>query len=123
MGPSLPFPLKTERNPTAPPRELWDAIMSGLRDDRYAFTKAAMPGIFGSGTIEGVSVNEETLDAFARIIALADGVAVQRCVEIITSRDFTENLRGIAGEVGEKVGMLILHGDSDQSMSEAGMGR
>ena len=118
MGPSLPFPLATPTNPRAPPRELWDAIVAGLRDDRYAFTAAAVPGIFGSGVIEGCVVGEEDLEAFEKIIALADPVAMERCIGIITGRDFTRELEGMKGRVGGwegGMGLLVLHGESDQS--------
>lgn len=120
LGPSLPFPLATPQNPTAPPRELWDAILTGLREDRYAFTKAAVPGIFGHGVIDGVTVGDGDLRAFESIIAEADPVAVERCVEIITAKDFTWELKAVAGSIGGNKGkgveLLILHGEGDQSM-------
>lgn len=128
MGPSLPFPLATATNPRAPARELWDAILAGLRDDRYAFTAAALPGIFGSGVVEGCVVGGEDLEAFERIIALADPVAMERCIAIITGRDFTSELEGMKGRVGggeRGVGLLVLHGESDQGeclMLFGGMG-
>ena len=52
LGPSLPFPLQAESNPTAPPRELWDAILQGMRDDRVGFVKVAIHGVFGTRSIE-----------------------------------------------------------------------
>lgn len=119
IGPSLPFPLATPANPTAPPRELWDAILAGLRDDRYAFTRTAIPGIFGHGVIDGVAVDEETLRAFEGMVAAADPVAIERCIGIITARDLTAEIGRLAGGIGQgggKMRMLILHGDSDQSM-------
>jgi non-heme chloroperoxidase len=118
LGPSLPFPLAIPSNPTAPPRELWDAILKGLREDRYAFTKVAVPGIFGQGVIEGLSVKEEDLRMFENVIAQADGVAVERCIEIITAKDFTLELKSLAGSIGNEDGqmqLLVLHGECDQS--------
>ena len=119
MGPSLPFPLATLDNPTAPAGELWDAILAGLREDRYAFTRAAIPGIFGHKVIEGVEVSEERLRAFEDIVSLADPVAMERCIRIITARDFTSELRKISGDIGKAEGamkLLVLHGDMDQGM-------
>ena len=119
LGPSLPFPLKTDSNPTAPPQELWEAIIGGLRADRYGFTKASLPGIFGHGTVEGVEVSEDNLRAFEGMVGSADPVAMERCVGIITAMDFTDELRTLSGHVGDgegKMGLLILHGDSDQGM-------
>lgn len=119
LGPSLPYPLQTESNPTAPPRDLWDAILGGLRDDRYGFTRAAMPGIFGHKTVDGVIVKEETLQAFEGIVGMADPVAMERCIDIITTRDFRDDLKELSTQIGKgkgELGLLILHGDSDQGM-------
>ena len=47
----------------------------------------------------------------------ADSLALERCVQIMTSYDFTERLRALAGTP-----LLVLQGDSDQSMPyEAGV--
>ena len=48
----MPFPLKSERNPTAPPREVWDGILQGFRDDRVGFVKVAIHGVFGTRPVE-----------------------------------------------------------------------
>lgn len=115
MGPSMPFPLRTEEHPEGPPRELWDAILSGFRNDRVGFVKAAIPGVFGIGPqfTTGIELPESVLARFEAMAGQADAVAIERCVMMITSRDFTEELKVL----GEEVKVLVLHGDQDQGMS------
>ena len=115
MGPSMPFPLKTEEHPEGPPRELWDAILGGFRNDRVGFVKAAIPGVFGIGPqfTTGIELPESVLARFEAMAGQADAVALERCVMMITSKDFTEDLKKL--EEGVKV--LVLHGDQDQGMS------
>jgi non-heme chloroperoxidase len=63
------------------------------------------------------------LDRYERIIGQADGLAMERCVQIITDKDFTQDLRRLAEEVGEKVKVLILHGDCDHGMPYEASGK
>jgi non-heme chloroperoxidase len=112
LGPSLPFPLATETNPTAPARELWDMILTGFREDRVGFTRGAIPGVFGIPFNIGIEVPETVLQKFEAMVAQADALALERCVQIITNRDFTSELK----ELGKKeVKVLVIHGDNDQS--------
>ncbi len=113
LGPSLPFPLKTDSNPHAPSRELWNAILQGFRDDRVGFTKAAIGGVFGIPFNIGIEVASTILEKFTNIVNQADALALERCVQIITERDFTDDLKAIDGK---PVKMLVIHGDNDQSM-------
>lgn len=48
----MPFPLQCEANPTAPPREVWDSILQGLRGDRVGFVKVAIGGVFGTRSVD-----------------------------------------------------------------------
>lgn len=41
---------------------------------------------------------------------------MERCVQMITDKDFTPDLRRLAEETGQKTQVLILHGDSDRGM-------
>ncbi|KAK5535044.1 hypothetical protein LTR23_008086 [Exophiala sp. CCFEE 6169] len=113
LGPSLPFPLQTDANSKAPSRELWDSILTSFRQDRLGFTRAAIPGVFGVPFNIGIELPETVLQKFEWIVAEADALAVERCVQIITSRDFTEDLKRLNDH---DVKLLVLHGDSDQGM-------
>ena len=116
MGPSLPYPVATDANPSAPSRELWDMILTGIRQDRTAFTRAGLPGVFGIPFNIGIEVPETILQKFEAVIAQADALAIERCIQIIANRDFTEELK----QLNEKEAkLLVIHGDSDQSQSSA----
>jgi non-heme chloroperoxidase len=104
-------------NARAPSRELWDSILLGLRANRSAFVKASIPGIFGAQDGgPGVVLEPAVLEQYENIISQADGLAMERCVQIITDKDFTQDLRRLAEEARDKVKVLILHGDSDHGM-------
>ena len=114
MGPSLPLPLKTPENPMAFPGEIWDSVLPGLITDRVGFARQILPGIFG--TDAGVEVAPGTLERFERIVERADALAIWRTVKIITSRDFTEDLREFGKEGDRGMPLLVLHGDQDAGM-------
>lgn len=114
MGPALPYPLQTAENLSAPSRELWDSILTSLRTARATFARVSLPNVFGA--LAGTEVDAPTLARFERIVDDADSLAMERCVQIITSYDFTEKLKALAGAA-----LLVLQGDSDQGMPyEAG---
>ncbi|KEF58126.1 uncharacterized protein A1O9_06049 [Exophiala aquamarina CBS 119918] len=113
LGASLPLPLKTDANPTAPPRELWDAILQGFRDDRVGFTRAAIPGVFGETFNIGIELQPTVKKRFESMVERADALALERCVQIITGTDLTEVVRRLDGL---DVKILVVHGDNDQSM-------
>ena len=114
MGPSLPLPLQTPQNPQAFPREMWDSVLPGLIADRVSFARQILPGIFGADA--GVEVPPGTLERFERILERADVLAIWRTVQIITGRDFTEDLREFGKQGDRGVPLLVLHGDRDAGM-------
>lgn len=106
IGPSLPHPLSTPNNPNMPSRELWDSIMAGFRQDRTAFIRQSIGGVFGVPS--GIEMSEGGLEFFIDIAKQADAIAIERCVQTITNYDFTEKLKNFQGHR-----LLILHGDKD----------
>lgn len=110
LGPSLPFNLQTESNPKAPPRQLWESIMEGFRQNRFGFTKDALPGVFGVPV--GVEVDERIIQRYEQIVHQADSLAIERCVKIMMEKDFTEDLKKLGRQ--ENVKVLLIHGDRDQ---------
>ena len=115
LGPSLPYNVQTPLNPTAPPRELWEAITQGFRANRAGFTKASLPGV--SGVPAGVPLDESILLRFEYIVHQADSLAIERCVGIVTSKDFTEDVKEMGKN--ERVKVLVIHGDKDQGKHSA----
>ena len=112
LGPSMPFPLATEAHPEGPSQGLWQMILSGFRNDRVGFVKAAIPGVFGIGPqfSTGIELPESMLAKFEGLANQADAQALERCVMVITNKDFTEELK----KFDEKPKVLVCHGDQDQ---------
>jgi pimeloyl-ACP methyl ester carboxylesterase len=110
LGSALPYLVATEMNPKAPSRELWDTILTGFRQNRAGFVKASLPGVFGVPS--GVALDESVLPRFEYIVNQADALAIERCIQIITTTDFAEDLRELGTMKDVKV--LVIHGDTDQ---------
>ncbi|KKZ59632.1 hypothetical protein EMCG_05390 [[Emmonsia] crescens] len=110
IGPSLPFPLSTPENPTAPSRELWDSIINGFRTSRPDYTHEALPASLAVLSSER-KLSEPTLHRIEGIVAAADSIAIERCVQIITSLDFTDLLRKFGAETD--IPIMSVHGDQD----------
>jgi len=113
MGPSLPYPTKTEHNPHAPSQELWDMIADGFRSDRVAFVNASIGGVFG--TQHGIEMSDTALEFFTSLVHQADSIAIERCMQILSNYDFTDKLRNFGRTKPEKLKLMVLHGDKDQS--------
>lgn len=113
LAPSLPYPLQTDENPTAPSRELWDTILGGLRNDRHAFLKASVGGVFG--THAGVEMSTEAQDFFIRLIEQNDPVAIEHCMQMVSRYDFTRNLEWLAENKGSGVPVVVVAGKEDNS--------
>ncbi|PGH18338.1 hypothetical protein AJ80_04516 [Polytolypa hystricis UAMH7299] len=109
IGPALPFPLSTPENPTAPSRAVWDFILDGLRGSRADYTHEALPPSLG--TAAGCEISAHTLRRYENIVAQADALAIERCVQIITNKDFTEDLRNLNANWDTPI--LCVHGDQD----------
>lgn len=114
MGPSLPYPMSTEANPKAPSQDVWNMILDGFRQDRVAFVKASIGGVFG--TQHGIEMSETALEFFAGLVHQADGIAIERCLQILSNFDFTEKLKEF-GKEKRRPPVLVLHGAKDQSES------
>ncbi len=91
-------------------------ILAGLRANRPAFVKASLPGIFGAQEGgPGVVLDPAVFEFYERMVDQADSLAMERCVQIITERDVTDDIKRFAEDGGD-VKILILHGDSDNGM-------
>lgn len=111
VGASLPHPLATAEHPNRPSRELWDMILDGFRNDPTGFVTVSLPGVF-KGTCPDIAIEDSWLQKFNGIVAQADALAIERCVQIITGTDFTKTLLELGALTDVKV--VVLHGDSDQ---------
>lgn len=115
IGPTMPYPLSSPEHPLGPSSELWVAILDGLRADRPQFVHESLPGIFALQA--GNQVSAKTLEHFERIIAEADGVALERTCTLITQKAMDKELRELAAvPEAKRSAIMILHGDADQGM-------
>ncbi|KJF61093.1 uncharacterized protein CIMG_11466 [Coccidioides immitis RS] len=109
IGPALPCPLASSAHPKAPSQEVWDGIIQGLRTSRAEFVKQALPASLGPDG--GHNLPQDTLQQYVQLILSADSLAVERCIQIITSTDFTEMLARIGKETD--VPVMAVNGDKD----------
>ncbi|KAK2874931.1 hypothetical protein FQN49_001932 [Arthroderma sp. PD_2] len=114
IGAALPFPLQTPDNPTATSREAWDDILHNLRTNRVEYTRAALPTILGRDA--GCKISEELVQRYTDLVLGADAQAVERCVQLISSTDFTEMLKKLERET--ELPITCLHGDQDAPESQ-----
>lgn len=112
LGPSLPYPVQTNDNPKAPSMELWKNIAMGLRADRVGFAREGLKGVIGTNLNIGVEVKDTVMERFEGIINQADALAIERCIDIITNKDF----RGELKTLDRSKRILVLHGDNDKGM-------
>ena len=75
-------------------------------------SQASLSNVFGTHVV--VEISPAQLNRFQLIVEAADGMAMERCVRIITATDFTDEL----GVLGSKYDLpvKIIHGDSDNGM-------
>ena len=59
-----------------------------------------------------MEVDEAILLRYEHIVQQADSLAIERCVQIMTHKDFTADLTKLGCE--KSVQILLLHGDRDQ---------
>ncbi|KAK3296420.1 Alpha/Beta hydrolase protein [Chaetomium fimeti] len=118
LGPNMPCPVSCEESPGAPGPEVWDGLIQGLRGPAAKdFIAQSVPGLFRNDL--GNQVSQDAMQFFERLILEADPVAVERTA-VILQRSMIEELKewaaaGAADE-RERLGVLILHGDSDTGM-------
>ena len=107
IGSSLPIPLRTEKKPNGPPREFWDNVLSGLRQDKLGWMKTGLPFIFGP---DGLSETEMT--RYQHMAEESDPIAVERTVQAFLERDLTDLMSSLHDSM-KPLPILILQGDKD----------
>ncbi|KAH6714611.1 alpha/beta hydrolase fold-containing protein [Leptodontidium sp. MPI-SDFR-AT-0119] len=105
---SLLYPTATPEFPQVTPMEMWNQVISAIRQDRVSFFANSFKGPLGIGN-NHVPVN--TLQRFERMAEAADAIAVERGVQIFARYDFSKELEALGQ--GSDVPILLLHGDSD----------
>jgi non-heme chloroperoxidase len=102
-----PLMLKTTANPEGLPLEVFDAIRSGLFDNRSRFYADLAIRFYGANR-PGAQVPQAMLDQFW-LWSMQSGLKnAYECVKAFSETDFTEDLKKI------DVPTLVLHAEDDQ---------
>ncbi|KAH6695697.1 Alpha/Beta hydrolase protein [Plectosphaerella plurivora] len=115
----LPYPVASPENPKALPRAAWDGTLKTVREDRFNFLANGFKGPFGIGTRGTYS--EKELSFYEKIFFEADPVAVERCLQIFSTENLTEEVKKF-GQTFDKP-FLLIHGEHDGGVAvDAGSG-
>ena len=102
-----PLMLKTDKNPTGAPIEVFDGLRAAYLENRPQFYKDITLPFYGYNR-PGAKISEAIRDKWW-LQGMMGGVnAGYDCIKAFSETDFTEDLKKI------DVPTLILHGDDDQ---------
>lgn len=115
LGPNMPYSVSCGECPGAPTPEIWDSLINSFRQgDAKDFIAQQARGIFRTDL--GNRVGERTLQFYERLVCQADPMAIERTA-VILQKPMVEELRKLASvDPGERLPLLVLHGDSDAAM-------
>jgi non-heme chloroperoxidase len=102
-----PLMLKTPANPEGLPIEVFDALRSGVANDRSQFYKDLAVQFYGANR-SGAQVSQGILDQFWLWSMQAGSKNAYESVKAFSETDFTEELKKI------DVPTLVMHGEDDQ---------
>lgn len=102
-----PHMLKTETNPQAAPKEIFDQIRAGYSANRAEFLEGFAIPFFGFNR-DGAKKSQGTIDSFWMQSMLGGVKPHYDCIAAFSETDFTEDLKKMT------VPTLLLHGDDDQ---------
>ncbi|NUU68547.1 alpha/beta hydrolase [Enterobacteriaceae bacterium BIT-l23] len=119
IGAVPPMMLKTDFNPAGLPRDVFDSIREGVRNDRSQFFKDLSEAFYGFNR-PGAAVSQGLRDSFWMQGMMGSIKALYDCVEAFSETDQREDLRKMT------IPTLVIYGDDDQivppvSSSEAAL--
>jgi peroxiredoxin len=107
LGAVPPFLLKTDDNPDGVPRDVFDGLIAGVRQDRLAFLDGFFPAFYNTDTVE----SHADLVPFSKWVAwAASPLATRECIVAFGTTDFRDDLRKFT------VPTLVVHGDEDRTV-------
>lgn len=107
-----PYLLKSPDNPQGVDKSIFDEMVAGLENDRPGFLAPFGKKFLGAGMLN-FSVSNEILQWAQQMALTASPRATLACVRAFSETDFRGDLRAI------KVPLLVIHGDSDQTVPAA----
>lgn len=102
-----PFLLKTDDNPEAVDKSVFDGFQSQIREDRYAYQTDFVADFFNTDLLLDTRVSQEVLEAHWNIAVGASPLGTYECVTTWQT-DFRGDLPNI------DVPILVIHGDEDR---------
>ena len=106
----VPYMLRTADNPDGVPRETFDQIKDGIRQDRaHFFRHTFMPQFFGAGMLSK-PVSDDVLDMVTATALRAGLKPTLACVDAFGETDFRGDLPAF------RVPTLVIHGTGDQTV-------
>jgi len=107
IGAIPPVMLKSEKNPSGTPIEVFDGLRAAVQADRSQFWKDLSLPFYGYNK-PGAKISEGVRESFWRQGMMAGLPASYFCIKAFSETDLTEDLKKI------DVPTLIMHGDADQ---------
>jgi non-heme chloroperoxidase len=108
IGAVPPIMLKSEKNPSGVPMEVFDGIRAGVLSNRSQFYRDLPSGPFFGYNRPNAKVSQGVIDNWWRQ-GMVGGVKAQYdCIKAFSETDFTEDLKAI------DVPVLLMHGTDDQ---------
>jgi non-heme chloroperoxidase len=107
LGAVPPLMLKTAANPGGLPKDVFDGIRKGTRDDRSQFFKDLTMPFYGFNR-DGAKLSDGLRESFWLQGMLGGIKGLYDCIEQFSETDFTEDLKKI------DIPVLVAHGDDDQ---------
>ena len=109
-----PFMLKTADHPEGADASVFEDMVAGLEKDRADFLMSFGKKFYGTGgLLNHVPVSEATMNWTFQMAMPASPKATRDCVRAFGETDFRSDLAAVAAR---GLPMLIIHGDSDQTV-------
>ena len=99
--------LKSDRNPGAPPIEVFDGLRAQLAANRAQFYRDVPIPFYGCNR-PGATISHGVVDNWWRQRMMGGAIAHYECIKVFSETDFTEDLMQIDQPT------LVMHGDDDQ---------
>ncbi len=103
----VPYLLKTDDNPDGVPKEVFDEIAKGIKNDRPGFMENFAKFFYGVSTAKQPPSDAFLANNLARAME-ASPIATLECANSFAFTDFREDVTQI------NVPTLVIHGDADQ---------
>jgi len=105
----VPGMLKSDANPDGVPKEQFDTMIAGLKEDRPAFLAEFGKMFVGAGPISK-PVSAPMMDWMQSMALMASPIASAACVKSFGETDFTRDLKGF------DLPVLLIHGTDDKTV-------